>query len=110
MELPVTHQSAIQTLFESANVDQFKVYALGSPFETKEILKQRTYRWSPDIKCWSKVLSSREKLNDELVWLKQNVYGARKGAKVEIETFSAFERHAEREGFKSLKDLSEVGL
>ena len=109
MVLPSSQQTAIQTLFESAHSDQFKVYALGSPFETKDILKQRAYRWSPDIKCWSKVVASSEKLNDELLWLKQHVYGSRKGAKVEIETFSAFERHAERDGQKSVKDLSEVG-
>lgn len=110
MVLPSSQQTAIQTLFESANSDQFKVYALGSPFETKDILKQRAYRWSPDIKCWSKVVGSSERLNDELIWLKQHVYGSRKGAKVEIETFSAFERHAERDGLKSFKDLSDLSL
>jgi len=110
MVLPVTHQTAIQTLFESAHLDQFKVYALGSPFETKDILKQRAYRWSPDIKCWSKVVASNDKLHDELLWLKQHVYGSRKGAKVEVETFSAFDRYAERDGLKSIKELSEVGV
>lgn len=109
MMLPVTHQSAIQTLFESADSNHYKVYALGSPFETKDILKQRAYRWSADIKCWSKVVGSSEKLKDELHWLKSHVYGSKKSAKVEIETFSAFERHAERDGFKTIKDLSELG-
>jgi DNA polymerase III subunit epsilon len=108
MVLPKTKQSAIQTLFESSTLPQSKVYATASPFETKDVLKARGYRWSADIKCWSKVVSSSEKLKDELLWLKHHVYGQRKGAKVEIETLSSKERHSERIGTKYLQDLSAV--
>lgn len=106
MVLPKTQQSAIQTLFESSAQMQSKVYAIGSPYETKDILKARAYRWSAEIKCWSKTVGSSEKLKEELLWLKHNVYGPRKGAKVEIESLSALERHSERGGKKHLQDLS----
>jgi len=108
MVLPKTKQSAIQTLFESSTLLQNKVYATGSPFETKDILKARGYRWSADIKCWSKTVNASEKLKEELLWLKHNVYGQRKGAKVEIETLSSKERHSERIGTKYLQDLGAI--
>jgi len=108
MVLPKTQQSAIQTLFESSTQMQSKVYAIGSPYETKDILKSRAYRWSAEIKCWSKSVSSEEKLKEELIWLKHHVYGPRKGAKVEIESLSAKERHSERGGTKYLQDLSAI--
>jgi len=108
MVLPKTQQSAIQTLFESSLLMQSKVYAIGSPFETKDILKSRGYRWSAELKCWSKGLSSEEKLKEELHWLKHHVYGPRKGAKVEIESLSAKERHSDRGGTKYLQDLSAI--
>ena len=108
MVLPKTQQTAIQTLFESSTQLQSKVYAIGSPYETKDILKARAYRWSADIKCWSKAVHSPDKLKEELLWLKHHVYGQRKGAKVEIESLSAKERHSERVGTKYMQDLSAI--
>ncbi|HMU63007.1 MAG TPA: 3'-5' exonuclease, partial [Gemmatimonadales bacterium] len=36
----------MQTLLESARTPSFRIWALNAPFDKKEVLKQRRYRWS----------------------------------------------------------------
>jgi DNA polymerase-3 subunit epsilon len=49
-------------LLETLNQPQYRVYATGSPFETKDMLKARGYRWSAEIRCWSRVVAIPHRL------------------------------------------------
>jgi DNA polymerase-3 subunit epsilon len=80
------------------------VYAINSPFETKDMLKARGYRWSPDLRCWSRVLASAPDMQQELSWLKKNVYGDR-NARVEVESLGGKVRYSTREGHKEVVTL-----
>ena len=97
--LPTSQQPALLQLLESLNQPQIRLYALGSPFETKEILKQRNYRWSADIRSWHRTLTSEKELEAELSWLKRNVYENRK-AVVEVERIGGKVRYSQRTGEK----------
>jgi len=108
MRLARDAQTVAQSLFESIDKTEHQVYAIGSPFESKDQLKSRAYRWNGEIKCWSKVLGSLQALQDELAWLKVNVYGHKKDAKVEIETFSRLGKYSDRPGDKKLQSLSSI--
>ena len=102
--LPQSQQTALLALLEKLNQAQQKVYAINSPFETKDMLKARGYRWSPDLRCWSRVMASAPDMQQELAWLKKNVYGDR-NARVELETLGGKVRYSSREGHKEVVTL-----
>ena len=102
--LPQSQQTALLALLEKLNQAQQKVYAINSPFETKDLLKARGYRWSADLRCWSRVLASEADMKQELSWLKKNVYGDR-NARVEVESLGGTVRYSTREGHKEVVTL-----
>ena len=95
--LPQRQQPVLLSLLETLNQSQFKLYALGSPFESKDLLKQRGYRWSPEVRCWTRLFSTQAQIQDETDWLRRRVYGERK-AVVEIESLGGTVRHSQRSG------------
>jgi len=97
--LPSSQQPALLQLLESLNEPQIRLFALGSPFETKDLLKQRNYRWSADLRSWHRTLASERELEAELSWLKRNVYENRK-ALVEVERIGGKVRYSQRGGEK----------
>jgi DNA polymerase-3 subunit epsilon len=103
-QLPQSQQPALLSLLETLNQPQLKLSALGSPFETKDLLKQRGYRWSGEQRCWSRLLSGEQALEEELSWLKRRVYGNR-SAQVELETLGGTIRYSNRQGQKKLVPL-----
>ena len=99
--LPQSQQTALLVLLEKLNQPQQKIYAIGSPFETKDKLKARGYRWSADLRCWSRVVSGEREYSDELNWLKHHVYGERQ-ARIEVEQMGGRTRYSSREGHKDV--------
>lgn len=49
------------------------VRAEGSPFEAKDLLKGRGYRWCADTRCWNRLVSESE-LADEREFLTTQIY------------------------------------
>ena len=60
-------------LIENSMIPYYKISALGSPFETKDILKSRNYFWDSSKKCWWKRIT-RSEIESEEKWLSENVY------------------------------------
>jgi DNA polymerase-3 subunit epsilon len=102
--LPQSQQPALLSLLETLNAPQARVYALNSPFETKDLLKSRGYRWQAELRCWSKVLQGDQEKSQELAWLKHHIYGDRQ-ARVEVETLGATMRYSLRNGQKEMITL-----
>ena len=56
-----------------------RVWAIRAPFESKEVLRARGYRWVPEMRngieraWWTDVEPGEEEA--ELVWLREEVYG-----------------------------------
>ena len=74
----VIHPSYIENkplieLIENAKKIHYKVIAVNSPFETKDILRSNYYRWNPKIRAWWKLIDE-ETVDDERKWLTDNVY------------------------------------
>lgn len=99
--LPQSQRTALLALLETLNQAQQKVYAVGSPFETKDMLKARNYRWSAELRCWSRLVSGAQELQEELSWLKRKVYGER-SARVEVESLGGKVRYSSRQGHKEV--------
>jgi DNA polymerase-3 subunit epsilon len=83
-----TPTTGLQQLFKSAEQARTVVKAFGSPFETKDKLKARGYRWDAEAKVWFTAVKSADALEAEAEWLKSQVYGGR-SAKIGLETQDA---------------------
>lgn len=94
--LPRSGRIALGVLLANADVPALRLWATGSPFESKEALKGRNYRWDPDRRCWHRFVE-RDALGEECAWLKASVYAGR-AAQVEVEVFEPRVRFSRRPG------------
>jgi DNA polymerase-3 subunit epsilon len=91
-------------LIGAATKPSFKLRATGAPFEAKDQLKGRGYRWDADAKVWFCTLPDQERLDAELEWLKADVYRQRH-ARVEVEALDSSVRYSARLGGISQRAL-----
>ena len=81
-------------LLESARKPTTRVWATNSPFDKKDALKARGYRWHDGTtgraKCWYRDVPSDE-LDDEQRWLQQDILIGRSG---DVEQLTARERYS----------------
>ncbi|MEZ5664368.1 MAG: 3'-5' exonuclease [Burkholderiaceae bacterium] len=89
--------SGLARLMAVARQPGYRLRATGSPFEKKDLLKARGYRWDGDARVWYCALTSDAALESELQWLKAQVYGERR-AQVEVEVLDALTRYSARSG------------
>ena len=89
--------TGLQQLFKSAENARTIVKAFGSPFETKDKLKARGYRWDAEARVWSTAVRSAEDLDAEAKWLKSEVYGGR-SARIGLEIQDAMVQFSSRSG------------
>ena len=72
-DLP-TGEPALSVLLASARKTRTLIRAVNSPFETKDLLKARGYRWDGADRVW---WTLTEDVETEQAWLAENVYGGR---------------------------------
>lgn len=89
--------NGLQRLMAAVARPSFKLRATGSPFDSKDKLKARGYRWDGDAKVWFCSLGSEAALESELAWLQAEVYGGRR-AQVDVEALDALKRFSLRLG------------
>jgi DNA polymerase-3 subunit epsilon len=89
--------TGLQQLFKASENARTIVKAFGSPFETKDLLKARGYRWDAEAKVWSTAVKSAEALDAEAEWLKTKIYGGR-SARIGLETQDARVQFSSRSG------------
>ena len=93
-------RTGLKTLMDGAKLKRYRLSAIGSPFETKDKLKARGYRWDGEKKSWWRGLSSKEELDIEYGWLKTEVYGTRP-ARLELEEQDSTVQFSWREGVRT---------
>jgi DNA polymerase-3 subunit epsilon len=76
-ELPTTGSPALAALLEQARKKMMRVWAEQSPFDLKDALKRRGYRWSDGSdgrpRSWY-IDVDESKLDDEITFLKTEIY------------------------------------
>jgi DNA polymerase-3 subunit epsilon len=94
-----TGELPMKLLLQAASRSTLRVYAIGAPFDKKDVLKARRYQWSPGDngrpKAWFRDLGEQDGPM-EYDWLQANVYNGR-GGQWKTETHGAESR------FSSLK-------
>lgn len=73
MHDPLSDAPYLKELIINAKRPFAKISALYSPFESKDLLKQRRYRWDPALKTWFKQIY-QDSVPAELAWLEAEIY------------------------------------
>lgn len=66
--------TVLKSLVAAAAQPTWVVEAVGAPFEQKDLLKARGYRWNADARLWSREVPMSA-FNDEIGWATLEVYG-----------------------------------
>jgi DNA polymerase-3 subunit epsilon len=99
-----TGLTGLGQLMAAAPKPSFKLRATGAPFEAKDQLKSRGYRWDAEARVWCATLASEHLLTTETEWLKAEVYSGRR-AQVEVETQDSLTRYSSRPGAVGIQPL-----
>ena len=102
--LPKSGELVLKSILNSLGQKSYQVFATGSPFETKDILKARSYRWDGDKKCWHTTVVGDDAIKAEVEWLKDSVYSGKK-AKVEIAVHNCMTRFSNRTGNRAIREI-----
>ena len=99
-DLPVSETPVFKALLNRYDEVTAKICAVGAPFEKKDVLKQRGYRWNDGTQggCkawWTSVPGDLER--EELSWLANEVYPRGITDSVEITRVDALDRFSIRE-------------
>lgn len=60
-------------LLDAARGPYYIIQAVGAPYDTKDILRERDYRWNRDDRVWQKVFMDDSQKDIEVEWLKKNI-------------------------------------
>lgn len=97
VSLPNLAHSGLAHLITQARKPSYRLMATNAPFDAKDKLKARGYRWSADQKVWHTRVSESKALQAEFDWLKENAYHQR-SAVVQFEKLDAAVRYSSRAG------------
>ena len=97
-KFPVSGDPVLSHLLKSARRTDIRLWAEGAPFDRKDVLKKRGYRWSPGEngkrKAWYKDLSEDE-LEEEMKYLNDSIYTRAVGV-LPTDKFNAKIRYSQR--------------
>jgi DNA polymerase-3 subunit epsilon len=95
--LPADSHTGLAHLLKAAQKPTYRLQATSAPFDAKDKLKARGYRWNADQKVWHARLDDDAALQLECDWLKANVYTQR-NAVVQIERLDSAVKYSSRPG------------
>lgn len=91
--LPISEQLVLKLLLKSASAIRFRLWATNAPYDAKELLKMRGYRWGVKQdngqKAWYLELLE-DKIEEEINYLRSEIY--RGPINIPIEVFDAYSR------------------
>lgn len=102
--LPSSGQSGLAKIMAASRQPSFRVQATGAPFESKDLLKARGYRWNAEQRVWHTRIADEGQLTAEFEWLKLHVYASRP-ARVHVEKLDARVMYSQRAGELSIRQI-----
>jgi len=94
-ELPKSNELVLNNLLKTARKKTARIFAEKAPFDKKDQLKGRGYKWNPDRKVWFIDVNEDNKA-DELTWLGENIYPNGKTDHLQPSIFGATKRYSDR--------------
>ena len=101
--LPKSGVIAFKRLLDGSAEPALRLWATGAPFESKDLLRARGYRWDPERRSWHRVVA-KSAAKEESEWLKADVYDGRT-VQIEVEVLDAKVRFSERPGPRKTRVL-----
>jgi DNA polymerase-3 subunit epsilon len=102
--LPQAGHTGLAQLVRAATLPSFRLQATNAPFDAKDLLKARGYRWNAEQRVWHTRLDDESALQTELAWLKENAYNNR-AAVVQVEKLDALAKYSSRTGKSEHRQL-----
>ena len=91
-EVPV-----LQRLLNNTAQLEFKIWAKNAPYDSKDLLKVRNYRWGVhpinDYRAWA-ITISESNVEEEIKYLRSNIYKNNTTIPAEMEIFDAFNKYS----------------
>lgn len=97
VNLPLLPHTGLAHLIEQAHRPSYRLMATNAPFDAKDKLKARGYRWGAEQKVWHTRVGDSKALQVEFDWLKEHAYHQR-SAVVQFEKLDALVRYSARPG------------
>jgi len=94
-ELPKSNELVLNNLLKTARKKTARIFAEKAPFDKKDQLKGRGYKWNPDGKLWFIDVNEDNKA-DELTWLGENIFPNGKTDHLQPSIFGATKRYSDR--------------
>lgn len=98
--------NGLSMLMQKAQGPSYRLQATGAPFDAKDALKARNYRWNAEQKVWGTMVAGGDALQQECQWLRDEVYRSR-SASVRVEEMDATVKYSHRSGSERWIKLSE---
>jgi DNA polymerase-3 subunit epsilon len=95
--LPKQEHTGLAHLIAQARKPSYRVQATNAPYDSKDSLKARGYRWGAEQKVWHTRVGDGPALQAEFEWLKEHAYHQR-SAVVQFEKLDAGVRYSNRPG------------
>ena len=89
-----------KTLLDNARLIGLKLWALKTPYQAKNKLKGRAYKWNAERKVWYTTISS-DGFEQEVNWLRTEIY-ANRAFSLEHEKIDAYNRFTDRHGTREV--------
>ena len=109
--LPISKKLVLKSIIDSNNQLRFKLWAINAPFDTKEVLKARGYKWNIEIgdkyKAWA-VEITEEKLESEISYLRSEIYNGR--LKIDFDLIDGYTRFTNRYVTNNVKYKDKLDL
>jgi len=93
--LPARGETALNLLRANARRATVRLWAVGSPFESKDLLKARGYRWNGDARSWWTDVVE-DAVDDELAWLRAEAYRGKRMGELPRVRLDAWVRWSQR--------------
>ncbi len=102
--LPASHVTGLVKILAASQGPSYRLQATNAPFEAKDLLKARAYRWNAELRVWQTRVASEADLAVECEWLKTAVYSGR-AARLQVEKLTAMEKYSSRAGELSMVQI-----
>jgi DNA polymerase III subunit epsilon len=89
--------TGLARMLAAALQPSYRLSATNAPFDSKDVLKARGYRWNADQRVWQIRLSDTNALKAEFAWIKEHAYNNR-AAVIQLEKMDALTKYSQRPG------------
>jgi DNA polymerase-3 subunit epsilon len=105
--LPSTGAPVLRSLIASCAERDYRVFANGAPFESKDMLRARGYRWDGEKKLWHRTMRGADAMHEELDWMHGMLY--ERSARVQVEVIDSYVKYSGRPGELEWKSIGSRG-